>query len=279
VTTGRHVVTTEATDDRSQPAMPKAAARGPLSSTRCETVGPTWAGRDKVELSQLPQRDKAGLDPKVVTRGPSPSPTFRLEIGPAWECSAETGSYVPQSPLPLDKGDSVAFSFLSHQSSVDRSGPGPMLVEVLPRCVPERQMVAHIQNPVMESVTFPSPAPPTPSHPTIPVAGPAAALDMAFVNTVRGSSPGSLQEGVIPTSLESFMVVVSKPLPPPVLQSKVCLKKPRHVAMAPPHRSNRLAKNTMRRTPARVAVQNLLMRKLGVFDADQLQAEDFEKYL
>jgi hypothetical protein len=75
------------------------------------------------------------------------------------------------------------------------------------------------------------------------------------------------------------MVVVSKPLPPPVLQSKVCLKKPRHVAMAPPHRSNRLAKNTMRRTPARVAVQNLLMRKLGVFDADQLQAEDFEKYL
>jgi hypothetical protein len=223
VTTGRHVVTTKATDDRSQPAMPKAAARGLLSSTRCETIGPTWAGRGKVELIQLPQRDKAGLDPKVVTRGPSPSPTFRLEIGPAWECSAETGSYVPQSPLPLDKGDSVAFSFLSHQSSVDRSGPGPMLVEVLPRCVPERQMVAHIQNPVMESVTFPSPAPPTPSHPTIPVAGPAAALDMAFCQHSPGliawvaaggcytDQPGVLHGGGVQASAPSGPTIQGVP--------------------------------------------------------------------
>jgi hypothetical protein len=70
------------------------------------------------------------------------------------------------------------------------------------------------------------------------------------------------------TSPESFLVAVSKPLPPSVLQSSIHLRKPKQTAMTLPCRSSRLSKKVIRRTPALAAMQNLLMHKLGVSDAD-----------
>jgi hypothetical protein len=78
----------------------------------------------------------------------------------------------------------------------DRSRPDPMLLKaVLQRCTETHHAGAHIQNPVLEAVTFPSPGPPAPCRPALPVVGPALALDLSFINTVQGSSSGSLQEG------------------------------------------------------------------------------------
>jgi hypothetical protein len=82
------------------------------------------------------------------------------------------------------------------------------------------------------------------------VVRPAVAPDLSFVNTVPGSSPSSLQEGVILTSPESFQTAVSKPLPMPVLKSGVHLRKSKQLPTSLPRRSSSLTKKAVRLTAA-----------------------------
>jgi hypothetical protein len=44
-----------------------------------------------------------------------------------------------------------------------------------------------------------------------------------------------------------------------------------------PHQSSRLAKIALRRTPAVAAVQNVLLRKLGLVGEDYLDVDTFNK--
>jgi hypothetical protein len=81
-----------------------------------------------------------------------------------------------------------------------------------------------------------------------------------FVTTMRGSSPGSMLVGVIPSN-------------PGRRRSKA-----RMINVAPWH-SARLAKKARSRTPAVAAAQNVLMKKLGISKERQLETVDFERYI
>jgi hypothetical protein len=151
---------------------------------------------------------------------------------------------MPRTPLPQEKvmADPVAcwYSFTSpFQSREESPSQDPMLVDALLHYnlpgsqnlayVPESARHAHtsgcdracIQNSILEMITFPISDPPSPPQfaMTAPSVIPAIDENTAFVNMTRGMSSRSLQEGVIPSSPMSFVVVVSKPLPTLVLLS------------------------------------------------------------
>jgi hypothetical protein len=89
-----------------------------------------------------------------------------------------------------------------------------------------------------------------------------------------------MQEGIIPNDLEQFAQLVAVPL-----QGTKMSTPPRHrprkvaPAIAPPRCSKRLAKKAVHRTPVVAAVQNLLMRKLGLLPHEEMRTEDFDKYM
>jgi hypothetical protein len=91
-----------------------------------------------------------------------------------------------------------------------------------------------VQNPLLETVTFPSTYPPPPSPllatTIVPTITPTIEAGVAFVNMTRGVSPTFMQEEVIPTSPTSFAKVMAKSLPTLVLLSPVQLQKPRQAA-------------------------------------------------
>jgi hypothetical protein len=76
-------------------------------------------------------------------------------------------------------------------------------------------------------------------------------------------------EGVIPSSLMSFIQVLSKPVANQVLAT----------TLSTPHRSNCLAKKAFHCTLVLATVQNVLMKKLGISSGGQLEATDFDKYI
>ncbi|OEL37854.1 hypothetical protein BAE44_0001127 [Dichanthelium oligosanthes] len=136
-------------------------------------------------------------------------------------------------------------------------------------------------------------APSSPSEEALPVAEtpapalslsptPAASSQTAVVaSTTRGASLEPLLPVSVPTDLPSFAQALRKPLGPSVLPSPPPLRRPRHRAalLAPPHRSSRLAKKAVCRTPSLIAAQNLLMRKLGLSGDSQLESGDFDRYI
>jgi hypothetical protein len=79
-------------------------------------------------------------------------------------------------------------------------------------------------------------------------------LDSRFVNTLRQTTPSSMELGVIPSSPPSFMQIVSAPLPTPAISSPPWRR--RQSCLAPaivPRRSARLAKKAASRPPVVVA--------------------------
>jgi hypothetical protein len=92
-----------------------------------------------------------------------------------------------------------------------------------------------------------------------------------FVNSCCETLPYMLEVGVIPTSPISFHLKVLQPLPAPLSTSAPSHQRARHVATAStPCCSARLAKKAMGHTPAVVAAQNILMKRLGLDQGPQL---------
>jgi hypothetical protein len=126
-----------------------------------------------------------------------------------------------------------------------------------------------VSGPVVDSNSTPPPS-----------LDPASDSPPAFVNTSRRAELAHMIKGVILTIPTSFVCVLSKPVatyalatPPPRRQKKAS------GLTSLPRRSTWLTKKAFHRSPAVVAAQNLLMKKLGLSNEGQLEAIDFERYL
>jgi hypothetical protein len=99
--------------------------------------------------------------------------------------------------------------------------------------------------------------------------------------TERGGSPGSIQVGVLPASPFNFVQKLKKLL----CTSALPVRPSRRIAhlvdelQTAPHRSSQLVKKVVQRALAVAAVQNLLMKKLGIARALKVEAADFECYV
>jgi hypothetical protein len=93
--------------------------------------------------------------------------------------------------------------------------------------------------------------------------------------------PDGLQDGIIPSSLTSFVQLLSRHLPEPTLQTPPPRRRcqSRVAPVSAPHRSARLAKKAINRPPAVVVAQNLLMHKLGLSAGKEASTEDFDRYI
>ncbi|OEL21634.1 hypothetical protein BAE44_0017347 [Dichanthelium oligosanthes] len=106
--------------------------------------------------------------------------------------------------------------------------------------------------------------------PLTAVASPGTAGAPAPVSQVASlpgpASPQPSPAEEVSSTIPLFEQALRKPLDLPVLPSPPPLRRPRNTAIpaALPRRSNRLARKAVGRTPAVLAAQNLLMRKLGL---------------
>lgn len=125
----------------------------------------------------------------------------------------------------------------------------------------------YTSEPALESVLFPDA--------TATVASPPPPQ----VNTQRGSTTASMVEGLIPTSPSAFEAAVTTSVPMPTCTTP---RRRRTRPMNPPQaprRSTRLAKKASRRTPAAVAAQNVLMKKLNITKDAPPEANDIGAYI
>lgn len=100
-----------------------------------------------------------------------------------------------------------------------------------------------------------------------------------FVTLQRGSSPIAMQEGHIPSTPAEFDSLVTGQVQPPVCDAP---RRRRARIAAPPHsprRSVRLAMKSRRRTPALLAAQNVLLKKLGLTAEAPPEADDIVAYI
>jgi hypothetical protein len=134
----------------------------------------------------------------------------------------------------------------------------------------------------LEAVAFGSPTQqtqaPTAERQAVLIGQSVQASDV-HVNTARGVSLKGMSEGGIPSSPDTFLDKVMGLLPDAVLAvppPKWCTK----AVTAVLHHSSRLAKKACGRTQVAAAMQNILMKKLGIMEGHQQQSStDFEKYL
>jgi hypothetical protein len=141
---------------------------------------------------------------------------------------------------------------------------------------------------VLQDISFGSPSGPNDAHASNPesLAQPQAATpspneDAPLINMSRDASTKGMQEGVIPSSPSSSVAKLSKLLPCAVLSPVPRALHHAQARPAPvvPRHSSRLAKKARGRTMAVAAYQNVLMKKLGISQATQLQTADFEAYI
>jgi hypothetical protein len=102
-----------------------------------------------------------------------------------------------------------------------------------------------------------------------------------FINMSRGSSPAGTQEGVIPTSLETFGRIMPKPMPLSITAMPAPSTRRRRQASGAlvPRRSVRLTKKGMHQTLVITAAQNILSKKMGLSGPSKLMSEVFECYI
>lgn len=203
-------------------------------------------------------------------------------LPPAGDCAPSPGGPMQASSTMLEALPSQENGHLSHEPRCD-----PMLDEVAHCSLMDRNTVpaATAFNRILSMVGWPSSCAPVLKSVTFPetVASPASPLeDVAhsddFVNTRRGSDTSNMTEGVIPSSPSDLAAAVSRPLP-----ASVCFALTRRRAkLAQPQvqrRSVRLAKKARTRTPAVVAAQNVLMRKLQFTQDAPPTSADIEAYI
>jgi hypothetical protein len=102
------------------------------------------------------------------------------------------------------------------------------------------------------------------SMPVGPALGVIASDDGIFINTSREVSLGSMQHDVIPEDIATFKEVVVWPLHKSALATPPRRRARRVHTTTMPRRSARLAKKVVQQSHVVAAVQNLLMRKLGL---------------
>jgi hypothetical protein len=115
-----------------------------------------------------------------------------------------------------------------------------------------------------------------------PVVDEEPTTDLDFINTSWSASPCSMQAGVIPSSPGEFMQLMTKPLQPTALESSPVhwrCSRWSYSTSATLRLSSCLAKKSKSHIPAGTAVQNLLMRKLGLSTGEHIKSEDFDHYL
>lgn len=96
-----------------------------------------------------------------------------------------------------------------------------------------------------------------------------------FVSSQRGQPPSPFER---PADEMGFVATVTKPLP--IAQLPAPRRRPgRPAPIQPPRRSQRLAKKIRARTPAIVAAQNVLLRKLGITSNEPPVPEHIDQYL
>jgi hypothetical protein len=102
-----------------------------------------------------------------------------------------------------------------------------------------------------------------------------------FINMSRGSSPAGTQEGVIPTSLETFGRIMPKPMPLSItaMPAPSTWRRRQASGALVPRRSVRLTKKAMHQTLAITATQNILSKKMGLSGPSKLMSEVFECYI
>lgn len=138
--------------------------------------------------------------------------------------------------------------------------------------------------PSLECVRFPEVEsgtllPQSNTPPEYPALGVADGSPTAFVNTRRGSHTNDMTAGCIPTSPSGFGEAVAAPVPQAIC-STPCRRRARHPAPPrPPRHSTRLAKKARSRTPALVAAQNVLLKKLNITHDAPPEAADIETYI
>jgi hypothetical protein len=89
-----------------------------------------------------------------------------------------------------------------------------------------------------------------------------------------------MQDGVIPTSPTAFIQAFTKPLQPTLLSGTPrCWCASKAPPVSAPRCCSWLAKKARNRVPVLAAVQNLLMKKLGISVGAKLQAQNFESYI
>jgi hypothetical protein len=108
-------------------------------------------------------------------------PIVALSLAPHGSVAPRRGCTCRNHRCRWTKAILLRAAFRSSLAKSVLSGQGRTRCEWrwLPRCTMERQMGAHIQNPVMESVTFPSLESSAPRHPTSPVTSPAVTQSRA----------------------------------------------------------------------------------------------------
>ncbi|OEL22976.1 hypothetical protein BAE44_0016005, partial [Dichanthelium oligosanthes] len=218
--------------------------------------------------------------------------------GTSWPSLSPEKLLVACRPPAASTGVPVA-SFWSAspvQSEGEDSGqaPDPQLPDLEPRCFavdpPAASWPLSGTDPMLdESQLGWEGAPLSTAADLLPVTHcPSPILSDGLGSVAEGASPAGL--GIVaedasppaaPMDLASFSQAVRKPLGPSILQSPPPLRRPRRRAalQAPPRRSSRLARKAVRRTPALVAAQNLLMRKLRLSGEAQLETANFDRYI
>lgn len=147
---------------------------------------------------------------------------------------------------------------------------------------------------VLEDPASPEPARPEYSIGLLPNSphedGPASFEEMvtlppaSFVSTTRGAGIAAQEQGApfaaAPSNQDEFRRATSHPLPSmaaPALPP--CRRRRIHTLAEPPRRSERLAKKSRRRTPALVAAQNVLLRKLGITVGEAPESTHIDQYI
>lgn len=115
-----------------------------------------------------------------------------------------------------------------------------------------------------------------PNNPSQDGSSPRCSTD--FVNTARGSVTDHMKTGVVPTSHASFAATVARPTPP-AIGGLPHRRRSTSAPPKPPRRSTRLAKKGHTRTPALLAAQNVLMRKLGITGDHPSTADHIDEYI
>jgi hypothetical protein len=107
------------------------------------------------------------------------------------------------------------------------------------------------------------------------------AQDSSFATTLRNTSLVSTRDGMPPDSTAAFTELVTGDLPPTALQPTP-IRHHTHRVVTPvvPRWSARLVKKVVHQTSAVVAAQNLLMRKLGLLQAqNKIESANFDDYI
>lgn len=212
------------------------------------------------------------------------------------ELMASAGRFPPNSPRPisctesnvgscgLDMGRDMVQPVLEVVIFKDQDREDARPPTTQPENTPSPRLERSSQNSTQDNeATRPDPQPTSPLPPPGMEASsllPAPLLlevDTRYVTTSRGSPPmasRSVEHERDSDFPRSLCRPIATTLPPPL--PRPCGRRGRPARL--PRRSSRLVKKTRNRTPAVLAVQNVLMRKLGITVDAPPEADDFAEY-